>query len=202
VRTIRLLLLFGLLLAFWLLLSGRLDVHLVVSGVISAAVVTVASAPLLERTIGSAASHPRLRLLSAVPLTVWLLGRMFVSAVQLARIVLDPRLPPEPGIVRFRTQLSSAASRSVLANAITLVPGTMTLEVIGDELTVHSFTPGAVEDIATGELQNRIAAVFRDGPQAAPELLWEAGHTLGGQVVADDGLTHAERPRTDDEERP
>lgn len=188
-------LLFALLLAFWLLLSGRLDVHLVVSGAISAAVITVASAPLLERTIGPAASHPRLRLLAAVPLTVWLLGRMFVSAVQLARIVLDPRLPPEPGIVRFRTELTSPAARSVLANAITLVPGTMTLEVEGDVLTVHSFTPDAVEDIATAQLQNRIAAVFRDGHQPTPELLWEAGHTLGGQVVADDGLTHQEQPR-------
>lgn len=199
-RYLRLLLLFVLLLGFWLLLSGRFDGHLVASGVIGAAIITLVSAPLLERTIGSAETHPRTHLLPAIPLVVWLTGRMIVSAIQLARIVLDPRLPPEPGIVRFRTQLSSPAARSVLANAITLVPGTMTLEVVGDELTVHSFTPDAVEDVATAALQNRIARVFGDGPQAPPTLEWEAGHTLGGHVVADDGLVHAEGP-FDEEDR-
>jgi multicomponent Na+:H+ antiporter subunit E len=194
VRTARLLRLFLLLLAFWLLLSGRLDAHLVASGAITAAVVTLASAPLLERTIGSARTHPKVRLLAAVPLTLWVLWRMLLSAVQLARIVLDPRLPPEPGIVRFRTELTSPAARTVLSTAITLVPGTMTLEVEGDELTIHSFTPDAVEDIASAELQNRIALVFGDGPQPTPELHWESGHTLGGEVVADRGATHAEGP--------
>jgi multicomponent Na+:H+ antiporter subunit E len=198
-RTLRLLLLFALLLGFWLLLSGRLDPHLVASGVLSAALITAVSAPLLERTIGPAATHPRARVLPAIPLVVWLTGRMIVSAVQLARIVLDPRVPPEPGIVRFRTQLTSPAARSVLANAITLVPGTMTLEMIGDELTVHSFTPDAVEDVATAALQNRIARVFGDGAQAKPTLQWEAGHTLGGHVVADDGLSHAEEPHDEGE---
>lgn len=199
-RIVRLLLLFTLLMVFWLLLSARLDPHLIASGAIASAIITLAAAPLLERTIGPAATHPRMRLVAAIPMTVWLLGRMFVSAVQLARIVLDPRLPPEPGIVRFRTDLTSPAARTVLANAITLVPGTMTLEIIGDELTVHSFTPDAVEDIATAALQNRIAAVFGDGPQPPPELLWDAGHTLGGYVLAEEDAVHPERPY-DEEDR-
>jgi multicomponent Na+:H+ antiporter subunit E len=187
--------LFLLLLAFWLLLSGRLDPHLVVSGIIAAAAITATGAPLLDRTVGRAdraPAHPPAPEL--VPLTVWLLGRMARSAVQLARIVLDPRLPPEPGIVRFRTQLTSPSARMILANAITLVPGTMTLDVQGDELTVHSFTPDAVQEFASAELQNRIAAVFGDGPQDPPTLLWDSGHTVGGQVLLEEDHPFPERP--------
>jgi multicomponent Na+:H+ antiporter subunit E len=186
--------LFLLLLAFWLLLSGRLDPHLVVSGIIAAAAITATGAPLLDRTVGRAGAHPRSHLLRSIPLTLWLLGRMARSAVQLARIVLDPRLPPEPGIVRFRTQLTSPSARMILANAITLVPGTMTLDVQGDELTVHTFTPDAVQEFASGELQNRIAAVFGDGPQDPPTLLWDSGHTVGGQVLLEEDHPFPERP--------
>lgn len=198
-KLFRMLSLFALLMGFWLLLSARLDAHLVVTGALAALLVTLASAPLLERTIGPAATHPRVRLATAVPFAAWLLGRMLVSAVQLARIVLDPRLPPEPGIVRFDTQLTSPAARTVLSTAITLVPGTMTLEVEGDVLTIHSFTPDAVEDIASAALQDRIARIFGDGPQPRPELRWESGHTLTGEVVGDRGPTYVERARGADE---
>jgi multicomponent Na+:H+ antiporter subunit E len=199
VRNLRLLLLFSLLMAFWLLLSGRFDLHLVVSGAITSAVITLASAPLLERTIGPAATHPRVRVVPAVPLLAWVLWRMILSALQLARIVLDPRLPPEPGIVRFRTDLASPAARAVLSTSITLVPGTMTLEIEGDVLTIHTFTPDAVVDFASSELQNRIAKVFGDGEQPRPELLWESGHTLHGDVVPDDGTILHEGPFDDAE---
>jgi multicomponent Na+:H+ antiporter subunit E len=177
-RLLRHLLLFALLMAFWLLLSGRLDPLFVVLGAISSAVVTVASGRGIERTIGPAGEHARVRVLALVPFTFWLLGRMIGSAVQIAYIVVNPRVPPEPGIVRIPIQLRSPAARAVLANSVTLVPGTMTLEMTDREITVHSFTPDAVEDLETAALQNRIAHVFSEGEQQRPELYWEAGFTL------------------------
>lgn len=186
--------LFVLLFGFWLLLSGRFDAHLVISGAVSAVLVTAASIPLLERSLGPVDAHGRLKPWRWVPFGWWLLGRMARSAVQLSRIVLDPRLPPEPGIVRFRTELRTPAARMMLANSITLVPGTMTLDVKGDELTVHSFTPDAVEDFASGELQTRIAGVFGEGPQAAPSLYWDSGHTRSGQVLLEEEPPFREGP--------
>jgi multisubunit Na+/H+ antiporter MnhE subunit len=53
---LRHLLLFAVLLAFWQLLSGRLDPLFISIGVVSSAVITVASGRGIERTIGSAAS--------------------------------------------------------------------------------------------------------------------------------------------------
>jgi multicomponent Na+:H+ antiporter subunit E len=194
VRRRRVLFLFLLLLGFWLLLSGRTDVHLVISGILSAVIVTAASIPLLERTLGPADAHGRLKPWRWIPFSWWLLGRMARSAVQLARIVLDPRLPPAPGIVRFRTELRTPAARMMMSTSITLVPGTMTLDVQGDEFTVHSFTPDAVEDFASGELQNRIAGVFGEGPQEAPTLYWDSGHTRTGQVMLEEEPPFPEAP--------
>jgi multicomponent Na+:H+ antiporter subunit E len=179
-RTIRQLLLFSALLGFWLLLSWRLDPLFLVMGVLSAAVITIASTVLLERTIGAAGEHPRVKVLRLGPYVVWLLGRMLLSAVQIAWIVINPRVPPEPGIVRIPIQLRSPAARTMLSNSLTLVPGTMTLEITEDEVTVHSFTPDAVDDLASAAMQDRIAAIFGDGPQAPPEMIWESGHTPEG----------------------
>ncbi len=167
--------LFVLLLAFWFALSGHWDPLFIAMGIISAGVATWFGAQLIEGTIGSAERHPRVHLFWLVIYLGWLIGRMVVGAFQVARIVLDPRHPPRPGIMTFRTRLASPAARTMLANSITLVPGTITLVVEADQLTVHSFTPNAVDDLASARMQNRIAAVFRDVAQPAPELDWEFG---------------------------
>lgn len=177
--------LFATLLAFWLVLSGRLDPLFVGLGVGSATVVTMAATPLLEHTIGRAGRHPRVRIWPLITYSGWLFGRMLVSAVQIAWIVLNPRVPPEPGIVRLRTDLRSPAARAMLANSITLVPGTMTLNISDRELVVHSFTPDAVTDLATAAMQNRIARIFSDDPQEPPELHWEEGHRLEDRPTPD-----------------
>jgi multicomponent Na+:H+ antiporter subunit E len=179
-RLFRRFLLAAALLGFWLLLSWRLDPLFVGMGVVSAIAITIASTPLLERTIGAAGDHPRVRVHKLLPYVIWLLGRILVSALQLAWIVINPRVPPEPGIVRLATSLRSPAARAMLSNSLTLVPGTMTLEMDEHELTVHSFTPDAVDDLATAAMQNRIAAIFGDVHQEPPELIWEAGHTPEG----------------------
>ncbi len=51
--------------------------------------------------------------------------------------VLHPKLPIRPGILRVRTTLKSAAGRVLLANSITLTPGTLSVDVVGDVLYIH-----------------------------------------------------------------
>lgn len=182
-KLLREVLLFLTLFAFWSALSGRVDPVFIAMGLISSAVVAWFASHLIEHAIGSASRHARVSILRVVVYLGWLVWRIAPSAVEVARIVLDPRLPPRPGIVRFRTDLVSPAARTVLANSITLVPGTMTLDVVGDEICVHTFTPEAVDDIATAVMQNRIAAIFRDVHQEPPEMVWESGHTPSGFLI-------------------
>lgn len=62
---------------------------------------------------------------------------MIFSAFDVAGRVLSPGLPINPGIVKVRTALKSPLGRIVLANAITLTPGTMTVETSGEYLYIH-----------------------------------------------------------------
>jgi multicomponent Na+:H+ antiporter subunit E len=175
-RATRTAVLFLLLFAFWMALSGRMDPLFVVMGVVSAAAVTALSRQLLEGVLGRADEHPRVNVLKLAGYLLWLLARIPAAGLHVARVVLDPRRPPRPGVVRFRTDLATPAARTLLANSITLVPGTMTLAVRDDEFTVHVFTPAAVADLANGATQRRIAAAFGHPPDEPPVMTWEPIH--------------------------
>lgn len=59
------------------------------------------------------------------------------SNMDVARRVLSPSLPINPGIVKFKTKLTTNYSKMVLANSITLTPGTLTVDVVDDTFYVH-----------------------------------------------------------------
>jgi len=51
--------------------------------------------------------------------------------------VLHPDMPIRPGIVKVKTSLKSGFARTLLANSITMTPGTITVDIIDDHLYVH-----------------------------------------------------------------
>ena len=51
--------------------------------------------------------------------------------------VIHPDLPIRPGIVKVRTKLSTDVAKTFLANSITLTPGTLTVDIRGQDLYVH-----------------------------------------------------------------
>jgi len=59
------------------------------------------------------------------------------SNIEVAKIVLNPKLPINTGVVKLKTKLTDKHDKLILANAITLTPGTITLELDNDELYVH-----------------------------------------------------------------
>ncbi len=51
--------------------------------------------------------------------------------------VLHPSMPVRPGIVKIRLTLKRELARTILANSITMTPGTISVDIIGDILYVH-----------------------------------------------------------------
>jgi multicomponent Na+:H+ antiporter subunit E len=184
-RVIRTGTLFVVLLAFWQLLSWRLDPLFIVFGIVSAGAVTWFATRLLHGVVGPADATPRVSLWHLTTFFVWLLLQIPPAGLVIARVVIDQRRPPRPGVARLRTGLRSPAARTLLANAITLVPGTMTLNLDGDELTVHAFTPDAMLDLVTGATQQRIARAFREPADESIELVWEPIHDELPEVVGE-----------------
>lgn len=108
------------------------------------------------------AAGPRLALLSGLRLTPqapWHLlrylgfffGQLALSNFDVARRVISPALPINPGLVTVRTRLTSDLGRMLLANSITLTPGTLTVEAEGDRLLIHwiDSAPGGDLESAT-----------------------------------------------------
>ncbi len=51
--------------------------------------------------------------------------------------VLHPAMPIRPGIVKVKTTLRSDFAKTLLANSITMTPGTITVDIIGDDMYIH-----------------------------------------------------------------
>ena len=154
--------------AFWVLLSGKLDLVHLAMGAACAAAVGVATRPLLSLppAIGPGVTAPFTAALAVRFLSfgAWLITQIVVGSVQVARVVLDPRLPIEPRLVRVRCDLPHPLARVTLANSITLTPGTVTLDIDGPELLVHALTETSSRSLGVGgaesDMARRVRAVF------------------------------------------
>lgn len=92
-----------------------------------------------------------LRLLKKLPgvirYIVVLLYEIAIANFTLLRMILSPGFRPKPVLVTFTVHLRSDYARTMLANAITLTPGTITVALSGDQYTVHCLDESIAEGI-------------------------------------------------------
>lgn len=138
---------------FWLLLSGIYTPFLVLSGL--GAAITVAA---FAWRMGAAdlEGHPIHLAFGAVTYWPWLVKEITVSGWQVARIVLDPRLPISPALVRFVPSQKSTVGLVTHANSITLTPGTITIEADHESFLVHALTRAGADGLAGSEMDRRV----------------------------------------------
>ena len=173
----RLALQFTILFAFWLILSGKLELKYLIFGLASAALVTFVTQDLLEpqegrrKTPSSMLSFWKIgwRLLSYF---VWLIYEIVQSNLQVAYLVLHPKLPIEPGLLRFRTRLQSRVGHILLANSITLTPGTITVDLTEGTYLVHALVPDAAGSLLEAKMQSKLEAIFGEPEERPPEIRW------------------------------
>ena len=63
---------------------------------------------------------------------------------------------PAPVVRTVETKLKSRFARMVLANSITLTPGTITLSLKGNHMTVHCLTPEMAEGLDCTVFEKRL----------------------------------------------
>ncbi len=98
-----------------------------------------------------------LRMLAYVP---WLLWRILLSGWHVAYLVLHPRMPIDPKLIRHTISLKDEAAIVLLGNSITLTPGTITVEAIAGELVIHAIDDDALGDITSLAMETKVAGVF------------------------------------------
>lgn len=126
---------FFVLFAIYLLLADFAVQELIVGAVISL-LLTLIIARYVDYTIDYKLPY---RLLVFVflylPVFVW---QLLLANIDVAKRVLNPKLPLNPGFVAVHTNLKGDFARLMLANSITLTPGTLSVDVKGDTIYVHT----------------------------------------------------------------
>lgn len=163
--------------ALWVVLSGKLDGFHLSIGIVSALAISLGTRRLLmlppaigAQGIHPAAAQPWLRLTIYIP---WLIWQIVLSSVHIAYVVLHPRLPISPSMIRIQAKLPHALARLTLANSITLTPGTITVDVQGDDFLIHALTVTSAQGLQGEDtMQKRVAAVYSDvRPLSKPEAI-------------------------------
>ena len=158
---VRKIFIFLLLYLTWVLFSGLFDAFHLSLGVISCGLVTWMSSDLLfgerEKPVGR-------RLVEGARLVGyfgWLLRQIVLANFAVLRLAVVPGAMKEisPSIVHFKTRLKSDFAKVLLANSITLTPGTVTIRIVGDDFYVHAISRQAAAGL-DGEMERRIARIY------------------------------------------
>lgn len=158
----------------WLLWSGHYTValvpdadgrlHLEGHGLIAAfgALSCLGVALLARRMRASEGGVPKPTLTARVVLYIpWLLWEIVKSNLHVARVILDPKLPISPRLVRVKASQRGEGAQVLYANSITLTPGTISLDLRDGWITVHALTKETAEGLETGEMDRRVSGLER-----------------------------------------
>ena len=93
---------------------------------------------------------------------VWLAREVVRSSMEVARVIIDPRLPISPQVVNIKASVDHPVDQTILGNSITLTPGTLALDVHANVIKVHCLTRAGAEELLAGEMNRRVAALRQD----------------------------------------
>lgn len=171
-RLIRLAVQWAALFGLWVAFSGDISLEFLAWGGLAAAVAIAFSELLFrgtqEHVFPSVPSRFAWYLRTAVRFIVyvpWLTYQVTVASLHVAYLVVHPRIPIEPALVEFETSLLSEPAHVLLAQSISLTPGTITVDAFEGTLLVHSLSRVTRQGLEQGGIQRRVAGVF-DEPAA------------------------------------
>ena len=145
----------------WLLLSGHLAEPLLLGLGLASVLLVVGTVHRME--VLDPEGHPVHLGPRALLYWPWLLKEILLANIDVGKAILGLRGEVRPTVFQVRASQKSELGRVVYANSITLTPGTVTIAVDGDRLTIHALTPGAVEGLEGGEMDRRVSRIEEPG---------------------------------------
>jgi len=120
----------------WLVLSGHYDSTLLLSLGAGSAIFATALAWRLHILDGETAPYHKLwRFFMYWP---WLIWEVIKANIIVIKTILRPDMVLTPRMVRVKTMPKTDFGRTLFANSITLTPGTISVDMDGDEVIVHA----------------------------------------------------------------
>ena len=150
--------------AFWMVLSGRTETKFVVYGILTAVGTTWVTYPLLlvpnkdgsKKYYVFGFSIPKM-----IMYFFWLMWQLVLANIDVLLATTGQELNIDPKVVRFRFKADNPMASVILANSITLTPGTVTMNVTDDGVyEIHALTVGAAAGVLDGGMQKKVADLY------------------------------------------
>ncbi len=138
----------------WLGFTATLDIYEVIAGLLVTVIIAFYTFKNYSHK-GINILMPN-KILYTIKYLLVFLRALVVANFDVARRVISPQLPINPGIVKFESRLQSDFAKMVLANSITLTPGTLTVDMVENTFYIHWI------DVTTTDPQEAFVAIAKD----------------------------------------
>ena len=161
-----------LMMALWFIMSGKTEPKFLILGALSSMV--IAYICLKTLTVEGLKTDQTYFLLGVniprfIAYFAWLLLQIAGSAFYVSKVSLFEMSKVEPSIVWFRADYDNPAARAMLANSITLTPGTITIDITEDGIfSVHGLTQELRDGVLDGSMQAKVAWLYGETVDFAP----------------------------------
>lgn len=153
-----------LIMALWFIMSGKTEPKFLIIGAASSLII----AALCLRTLtlhGIRTDNQyyifNVNIVKYLIYMLWLLKEIIKSAVAVSVITTVRRSDVEPSIAWFKADYDNPSARAMLANSITLTPGTITIDITEDGIfSVHALTRDIRDGLLDGTMQAKVAWLF------------------------------------------
>lgn len=142
-----------LLFVFWIVLNGRLEADVLITGAVSAVAIWLFT---IRFTGWSLKKEKQAMILlpSVIAYFVRLFIEIFKANIGVLKVIVTGKT--DPYIRTIQTPLKTKLARLMLANSITLTPGTVTVQLEGDKLTVHCLTREMADGLTDFVLEKKL----------------------------------------------
>lgn len=141
---------------FWLLLSGMWQSLLLVFALVSVLLVLFVITRMDAVDKASTSIRINFALLAYV---AWLLREIARSSIDVARIIWSRKVKVEPALAELEFDPALVGGRVLFANSLTLTPGTLSVDLSENTITVHALNAESITHLKEGEMQQRIIAL-------------------------------------------
>ena len=141
--------------AFWVLLNGSWTAEIAITGVFLCTLIYLfiwkfmGYSPRVEWQLLKRSGR-------AIAYFIWLIGQIIASAVATIRLIWSPQLQTEPVLTGFSSRLKTESGRVMLADSITLTPGTITVSIQENKLLVHCLDSSMAEGLEGSEMEQKL----------------------------------------------
>jgi len=144
--------------AFWLLNSGHYSVLVLSLGFVSIALVLIISH---KMDVVDQESQPIYLSTKILGYYLWLIKEIIKANITVVKHIWLGEKSISPTLKKIKISQQTDMGKVIYANSITLTPGTVAIDLVDNEITVHALLYKDIESLEVGEMDRRVTLLER-----------------------------------------